>query len=54
MTYLDKLDMLDLLITALKEHEKKLDDLINRLENKLEKKEIIIIVKEFESKQAST
>ena len=35
----DKLDMLDLLITALKEHEKKLDDLINRLETKLEKKE---------------
>lgn len=32
MSYTDKVDVLDMIINVLNEHEKKLDDLVQRLE----------------------
>jgi len=33
MSFTEKMDVLDLLINIIKEHEEKLDELISRLEN---------------------
>lgn len=38
MNYTDKMDVLDLIIETLKEHEKTLDELAYRLENSLNAK----------------
>jgi hypothetical protein len=35
MSYLEKMDILDLIIEALKEHEKVLDDIVARLDSRL-------------------
>ena len=35
MSYLEKMDVLDLIIEALKEHEKTLDDIVSRLDARL-------------------
>ena len=38
MSYTQKVDVLDLLIKVLEEHEKKLDELISRLESQVQKR----------------
>ena len=35
MSYLDKMDVLDLIIETLKEHEKALDEIVSRLDARL-------------------
>ncbi|MCW3988484.1 MAG: hypothetical protein NWE88_00220 [Candidatus Bathyarchaeota archaeon] len=35
MSYLDKMDILDLIIETLKEHEKALDEIVSRLDARL-------------------
>jgi hypothetical protein len=37
MNYLEKMDVLDLIIVALKEHEKALDEIVSRLDARLNK-----------------
>lgn len=39
----EKLDMVDLIITALKEHEKRFDELYHRFEKAVEKLEKVIL-----------
>ena len=40
MSYTEKIDVLDMIIQVLKDHEKKLDEISQRLENILEKRDL--------------